>query len=98
MNTKDLLEHFDNLDDDDTLGQAMSAGRRPRTDGAQSRTTPAGERPARKPAAPGDRAPVARREDRPVAARPAARALALSGRLLIAEHTRNAGRQRSKGS
>lgn len=33
MNTKDLLEHFDNLDDDDTLGQAMSAGRRPRNTG-----------------------------------------------------------------
>ena len=60
--------------------------RRPRKDGDQPRTTAGGERPARKPtakpAAPSDRAPVARREgrtavrreDRPAAARPAAHA------------------------
>ncbi|WP_211169233.1 pseudouridine synthase [Aromatoleum toluvorans] len=50
------------------------AERRPRKDGAQPRTTPGSERPVRKPSAPSDRAPVARREERPAAARPVARA------------------------
>ncbi len=53
------------------------AERRPRKDGAQPRTPPGGERPVRKPAAPAapaDRASLVRREDRPAAARPAARA------------------------
>ncbi|MBD5804763.1 Ribosomal large subunit pseudouridine synthase F [Azoarcus sp. Aa7] len=53
------------------------AERRPRKEGDQPRTTPGGERPARKPAAPVARREersAARREDRPAAARPPARA------------------------
>ena len=40
MNTKDLLDHFDDLDDDDKLNRALNVGRRPRNTGRHPKKMP----------------------------------------------------------
>ena len=40
MNTKDLLDHFDDLDDDDKLSRALNVGRRPRNTGRHPKKMP----------------------------------------------------------